>query len=57
MYYEALLQSYLHKCVLYASQPLSQWCQHALLHQLIYRYRDSDLYRFPQQVTLFQFGA
>jgi len=54
---EALLQSYLHKCVLDASQPLSQWWQHARLHQLIDGYRDGDLYRFPQQVTLFQFGA
>ncbi|MFM8333461.1 MAG: class I SAM-dependent methyltransferase [Candidatus Methylumidiphilus sp.] len=53
----ALLESYLHKCVLDPAQPLFAWWRHAPLRELIEGYRDGEVYRFPQEAALFQFGA
>ncbi len=52
-----LLESYLHKCVLDPSQPLSLWQRQDALHDLIESCREGGRYRFPQEVVLFRFGA
>ena len=54
---DALLESYLHKCVLDPSRPLTEWRNQAPLREMIEGYRDGEVYRFPQEVALFRFGA
>jgi SAM-dependent methyltransferase len=52
-----LLESYLHKCALDPSQPLSVWQRQDSLHDLIESCREGGFYRFPQEVALFRFGV
>lgn len=54
---DALLESYLHKCVLDPTQALSKLRSSAPLRELIEGYRQGEVYRFPQQVALFQFNS
>ena len=54
---DALLESYLHKCVLDPSRPLTEWRNQASLREMIEGHRVGEVYRFPQEVALFQFGA
>ena len=52
-----LLESYLHKCVLDPSRPLSVWQRQDSLHNLIESCREGGFYRFMQEVALFRFGV
>ena len=54
---DALLESYLHKCILDPTQALSKCWGAAPLRELIEGYRQGEVYRFPQQVALFQFNS
>jgi hypothetical protein len=53
----ALLESYLHKCVLDACRPLTEWMNRASLREMIEGHREGGVYRFPQEVALFQFSS
>lgn len=52
---QQLLESYLHKCVLDQSKSLSDWRKKTALNDFVEQYRENEVYRFPQEVSLFRF--
>ena len=52
----SLLEKYLHKCVLSNEYSLTTWKQNETLYNFLENYHVGDVYAFPQEMVLLQFG-